>query len=152
MFICRSGVQTAVWFQSDFQFMARSSPYLVRTPSGTSIRCFDFPKIQTMSRIIIQNSSYQNKNREKVKNREIRYSPDHLCRSSQLEMGLTWQMASRCGLHTPVTDGLHITDGVSLWTPRQFKPYYFFSRLCSIFKWIVIWFCLSFFVWLENKC
>ena len=23
----------------------RSSPYLVRTPSGTSIRCFDFPKI-----------------------------------------------------------------------------------------------------------
>ena len=29
-----------------------------------------------MSRIIIQNSLYQNKNREEVKNREIRYLPD----------------------------------------------------------------------------
>ena len=27
-------------------------------------------------RVIIQNSSYQNKNREEVKNREIRYLPD----------------------------------------------------------------------------
>ena len=45
----------------------------------TSIRCFDFHKIYTMSRIIkvsIQNSLHQSKNREEVKNREIRYLPD----------------------------------------------------------------------------
>ena len=42
----------------------------------TRIRCFDFPKIWTMSRIIrvlIQNSLHQTKDRKEVKNREIRY-------------------------------------------------------------------------------
>ena len=43
------------------------------------MRCLDFPKIQTMSRIIrviIQNSLYENKNREEVNNREIKYLSD----------------------------------------------------------------------------
>ena len=51
------------------------------------IRRFDFPKIQTMSRIIrviIQNSSYQNINREEVNNSEIRLIPDSLLLTSSL--------------------------------------------------------------------
>ena len=43
------------------------------------IRCFDFPKILTMrwiNRVLIQNSLHQNKNREEVKNKEIRHLPD----------------------------------------------------------------------------
>ena len=52
------------------------TPWVLVYPA---IRCFDFPKIYMMSRIImviIQNSLYQNKNREEVKNREIRKIPD----------------------------------------------------------------------------
>ena len=43
------------------------------------IRCFDFSKVETMSRIIrvsIQNYLHHNKNRDEVKNREIRYLLD----------------------------------------------------------------------------
>ena len=53
----------------------RDDSALTATSSGGQlcIMCFDYPGIETMSRIIrviFQNSLYRNKNREEVRNRE----------------------------------------------------------------------------------